>query len=387
MVVPTEERGSFMGVLAPELSALSRYDPRLRLNAICPYYTMFPLSFPLAVLGHAAPTDTVLDPFCGRGTTLYAARLLGLAASGVDSNPVAAALAASKLVTVTSGGVSRRCRELLTNGYKPKQVPEGDFWSRCFGPQTLGALCSLREQLLAASETDVTVALRALLLGVLHGPLRVNEPSYLSNQMPRTYASKPRYAVNYWKKNRLKPTEVDVAALVSRRAEYLFSELPVAVAGEVRRGDSTLEISKLRRRYNWTITSPPYYGMRTYLPDQWLRAWFLGGDPSVDYSTEGQLVQSSEDDFVGELASVWRSAAGRSLPNARLVVRFGALPSKTKDPAALLAQSVKESRAGWVIDEIVAAGSPPLGTRQADQMRNGAGDYVEEIDLYATLDF
>jgi hypothetical protein len=87
------------------------------------------------------------------------------------------------------------------------------------------------------------------------------------------------------------------------------------------------------------------------------------------------------------LASVWKSAAGRSLPNARLVVRFGALPSRTKDPAELLARSVKEARAGWVVDEVVPAGAPPRGTRQADHMKNGAGDYVEEIDLYATLDF
>jgi hypothetical protein len=28
----------------------------------------------------------------------------------------------------------------------------------------------------------------------------------------------------------------------------------------------------------WIITSPPHYGMRTYLPDQWLRNWFLGGE-------------------------------------------------------------------------------------------------------------
>ncbi|WP_338066098.1 DNA methyltransferase, partial [Hydrogenibacillus schlegelii] len=39
---------------------------------------MFPLDFPLSHLKEARREDWVLDPFCGRGTTLYAARLLGL---------------------------------------------------------------------------------------------------------------------------------------------------------------------------------------------------------------------------------------------------------------------------------------------------------------------
>lgn len=69
---------------------------------VCPYYTMFPLEFPLRVLRDAPETSKVFDPFCGRGTTLYAARLRGLTAVGVDSNPVAVAIAAAKLSLVST---------------------------------------------------------------------------------------------------------------------------------------------------------------------------------------------------------------------------------------------------------------------------------------------
>lgn len=375
-----------MAVSATELTQLSRYDPLVRLNAICPYYTMFPLEFPLRVLERAAPDESVLDPFCGRGTTLYAARMLGLATSGVDSNPVAVALARSKLASATPAGVARRCRELLDGGYEPTELPEGGFWARCFAPSTLRDICSLREQLREVRDTDVTILLRALLLGVLHGPRRVGEPSYLSNQMPRTYASKPAYAVGYWRTRGLDAPRVDVAGLVARRAAYSLARLPEPVGGEVRCGDAISEVPRFRRRFNWVITSPPYYGMRTYLPDQWLRAWFLGARPEVDYSTDGQLAQSSEEVFVTELARVWRVAAARSLPGTRLVVRFGALPSRSKDPAGLLRRSLVEARAGWTVTDVTAAGIPPNGKRQADQMRNGAGEYVEEVDLYATHD-
>ena len=37
------------------------------LNAVCPYYTMYPLDFPLRVLKeHGDEGDWVIDPFCGR---------------------------------------------------------------------------------------------------------------------------------------------------------------------------------------------------------------------------------------------------------------------------------------------------------------------------------
>lgn len=81
--------------LNPEL------DPvLLRLNALVPYYSMFPLTFPLRHLRQAKPGQWVLDPFCGRGTTNFAARLFGLPTAAVDCNPVAAAITEAKMVQV-----------------------------------------------------------------------------------------------------------------------------------------------------------------------------------------------------------------------------------------------------------------------------------------------
>ena len=72
----------------------------LRLNAISPYFTMFPLDFALSSLeGRARPGERVLDPFCGRGTSSFAARVLGLDSLGVDVSPVAVAITQAKLVS------------------------------------------------------------------------------------------------------------------------------------------------------------------------------------------------------------------------------------------------------------------------------------------------
>jgi len=48
-----------MAVVA-KISDLKERGPKIRLNAVCPYFTMFPLDFPLRVLANANPDARVL---------------------------------------------------------------------------------------------------------------------------------------------------------------------------------------------------------------------------------------------------------------------------------------------------------------------------------------
>src|SRR5262249_4692127 len=149
------------------------------------------------------------------------------------------------------------------------------------------------------------VALRGLVLGILHGPRNKGVPTYLSNQMPRTYATKPEPAVRFWRRGRMKPPKVDVLEAIKKRAAFSFAELPPVTDGEVMLGDSRI-VALGKKRFTRIITSPPYYGMRTYISDQWLRNWFLGGAADVEYTANGQLSHKGEDQFIEGLASVWK---------------------------------------------------------------------------------
>lgn len=358
-------------------------EDALRLNAVCPYYTMFPLDFPLQQLAAHPEATRVLDPFCGRGTTLYAARLAGLPSVGIDINPVAAAIAQAKLIQVTPGAVVRLARQILDGGSRG-EMPEGEFWQWCFERETLRELVTLRETLLEMA-TPTAAMLRAVLLGILHGPRNKNLPSYLSNQMPRTYASKPAYAVKYWSARDMKPVRVPTLEVIERRAARLLDAAPLAHGGKVYLGDSVETINGLRQKFDLVVTSPPYYGMRTYVADQWLRSWFLGGPSEVPYGTHGQIArQPNQEAFIQALAEVWAAAAHRCNQGARLAIRFGALPSARTDPENLLLASVKEAKAGWVVREVRQAGIPPKRKRQAEQFGK-AGSAVDEIDLIAEL--
>lgn len=230
--------------------------------------------------------------------------------------------------------------------------------------------------------TPSVTALRALVLGILHGPVHRGPPGYLSNQMPRTYATKPAAAVRFWQTKGLEAPELDVLDVVTRRATYTLAELPPRVGGRAVHGDVRSIVKALPERFSRVVTSPPYYGMRTYLPDQWLRNWFLGGPPQADYTVVDQLPQASPSSFTDELARVWSDVASKCLPGAELWVRFGALPSRKTDPSQILLDSV--CRGGWDILDIVPAGAPPAARRQANQFTTVLGG-GGEVDCRAVL--
>jgi hypothetical protein len=358
-----------------------------RLNGISPYFTMFPLDFPFGILQrYARDGDWVLDPFCGRGTTNYAARLLGLPSVGIDSNPVAAASAAAKLVNVSPSAIVRAAEEILETVAEPRIVPQGEFWQWAFHADTLSLICRLREGISADCRSDARTALRAIILGALHGPRPKSRPAYFSNQAQRTYAPKPNYAVKFWKDRNLAPEAVDVIRIIEERAHRFYGSETTTARGSIRLGDSRCPGAFADCPdvgFTWVITSPPYFGMRTYLPDQWLRLWFLGGPDRVEYSQDGQIEHRGPVRFIEELRHVWNLVGDVSAVGAHLVVRFGGINDRKVDPMVLLNESLKETR--WVIDGCETAGSSAKGRRQALHFAHCRSQPIEEHDLWTTL--
>lgn len=355
-----------------------------RLNGICPYFTMFPLNFPLRILKkYARRREWVLDPFSGRGTTNYAARLLGLPSIGIDSSPVAAALTEAKLVNTTPSKIVRCARQILAES-GDTQVPVGEFWETAYHPNVLQEVCKLRDNLFLDHNSDTRKALRAVIMGALHGPVTKSN-SYLSNQCTRTYAPKPRYAVKFWNSRRMSPPEVNVLDLIERKANRYYSNQPmgrgISVSGDSRQPEVYNQLDK--NRVKWIITSPPYYGMRTYNPDQWLRYWFVGGPSEVDYTNENQLDHGSPEEFSSQLRKVWNNVANIASHDARLVIRFGSIADRNIDSLALLKKSLKDSP--WVLRTVKPAGSADFGRRQANHFAIDAEEAKAEYDAWAVL--
>jgi len=350
---------------------------------------MFPLEFPLTILeSKGKSSEWIMDPFCGRGTTNYAARIAGLNTAGIDSNPVAIAIAQAKQVSCTPEQIIGTAKQILEEVTSPQDVPFGEFWDWVYHPSVLNQICRIREGLLQDCGSEPRTALRAIMLGALHGHVLKTTASYFSNQCQRTYSPKPDYAVRFWKQKDVKPPLVDVLAVIEKRVQRFFSCLPSKVNSIIVQGDSRHEAnytSAFRNlKVDWIITSPPYYGMKSYLPDQWLRLWFLGNKPEVNYDKSSQLKHTGAEIFSSEMSQVWVNVRKLAKPTTRLVVRFGGLPSIKSDPIALLKKSLSNS--GWKLDEYHSAGFSSDGHRQAYQQAKNQNPPIEEFDFWASVE-
>jgi hypothetical protein len=228
--------------------------------------------------------------------------------------------------------------------------------------------------------------LRGIVLGALHGPVNKGAKTYFSNQCPRTYAPKPRYATTFWQARGLEPPNVDVLSIIARRASWYYERQPPA-DGYVLRADSRLAETFEAlggTRPSWIITSPPYYGMKTYIPDQWLRNWFLGGPSHVEYSNSRQLEHRNPQVFADDLRKVWRNVSAVASPEARMVVRFGGISDRKADPLEIARASFVGS--GWRVTQVRDAGSADQGRRQALLFAPRQASARSEYDIWLTRD-
>jgi len=362
------------------------YDPKFALNAICPYFTMFPLEYPLnALKKHIRAGGVVFDPFCGRGTTLYAARILGMTGWGLDTSPIAVAVAKAKLAQAKSEAILQLAESFL--GREPVNIPQTEFFRYAYAPETLQQLCALREGLLSLEhESGESTILRAAALGCLHGPLNQTKEgmAYFSNQMPRTFASKPDYSVGYWKKRNMIAPKIDVLQVIKRKLSRIKDLDRNADNGEEQvlclNSCSKDSYSQLPGNISTVVTSPPYYGMRTYVQDQWLRNWFLGGPETVNYANEDQIKHNTVDSFVNDLGAVWRNIAASTVDEVHYYIRFGSLPSTKKDARTILRNSF-DVAGGLKVVSVRNASDANAGKRQADQMKSESIP-VDEFDFH-----
>ena len=181
-----------------------------------PYYAMFPVEFARRVVGTFSKRgDTVLDPFCGRGTAPYVAMVSGRAAVGCDINPVAWLYASSKTSPHPDlAGVLQRIGEIAAAVRPRDRQPAGEFQTLAYGPKALGFVNAARRELRWHEHVlDRTVA--ALLIHYLHAKLGEG----LSNQFRPTKAMCPDYSVRWWRKRGLTtPPDIDAAAFLRKRA-------------------------------------------------------------------------------------------------------------------------------------------------------------------------
>ncbi len=358
------------------------------LNAISPNFTMFPIEFPTQVIEtYSNPGDMVLDPFCGRGTTNFASRLLGRRTYGIDCNPMAVAVSRAKMVAPKVEAIVTEAKEIIKKNRKSGKKPKGEFWSTAFDEDVLMQLTTIRDELLKSCRSSERIALRAIMIGALHGPVNKGKPSYFSNQCPRTYAPKPAYAVRFWREHGLTAPKVDLIDVIEERAKRYYGNRIDSVEYTIIKGDCRNKSPFMRLDSlggaDLIVTSPPYPGMVTYATDQWLRNWFVGGHSNVDYYSNNGIKSLRSSDFINDLRSAWVRVAEYSKTTASLICRFGVLPSYKGDKYDMILRSFEDTP--WKVQSIHPAGKAKKGKRIAETfMGDDASTPNEEIDVFCT---
>lgn len=286
---------------------------------------MFPELFVRKHLVWCEPGEVVLDPFSGRGTTVFESLLNGRVAIGCDTNPVAVCVSNAKADPPTEKQALDRIDEIECLPYKFNDSVVGiPFFKACYHSETLDQILHLRDVIdWRHRREDRFIA--AVALGCLHGESH-RSPRYFSNRMPRTISTKPDYSVKWWRKNGYDPPKRQVFDVLREMISYRFVTPPPELTGHVIEGDARQVAEGFRdyeEKISLVITSPPYLDTTNCEEDQWLRLWFLGGPSRPKRSQKSDDRHRSSEKYWAFLREAWRGVSPLLREDSHVIIRIG----------------------------------------------------------------
>ena len=264
-----------------------------RWEGIGPYYAMFPIRFVESVImEYSSVGESVIDPFAGRGSSVFNAAVLGRQGLGVEINPVGWVYTKTKLRPAPLEQVEKRLLQIvaLSNDYAKHAETLPVFFQHCFSFKIRKFLLAARAEL-DWRRKDCDRTLMTFLLIYLHG----KKGQALSNQMMQTKSMSPQYAVKWWSEKAITPPDLDIVHFMQKRIHWRYAKGTVDTSGSrVYLGDSIKILPQLVKnigtakdlRPKLLLTSPPYHGVTNYYYDQWLRLWLLGFESNA-YKNRG----------------------------------------------------------------------------------------------------
>ena len=131
------------------------------------------------------------------------------------------------------------------------------------------------------------------------------------------------------------------------------------------------------------ITSPPYLNTTNYREDQWLRLWFLGGKPVVQYDRKDDRHQN-KGMYWDFLQSSWKGLRPLLAEEVRFVIRIGGRQFKKEElREGLLRSLTKGLRMNpYLVNDGVTS---EITNTQANAFRGGEVSRLEEHDFSFNL--
>lgn len=243
-------------------------DTRAATHAVHPYPAKFIPQIPRALIGALHPGDdsTILDPFCGSGTTLVEAGISDVPSVGIDLNPLACLISKVKVTPLNCSledAAKAAVRRAPAEAAVPA-IPKVDHW---FSSQAQKALAGLVTSIDQEARPDIRDALRVAFSSIV---VRVSRQE-----------SDTRYAAI---DKSVKRQDVDKYFL---RAAKTVGEAVSATWKDVARprvrviNKNVLHATPddVGARVSLVVTSPPYPNAYEYWLYHKYRMYWLGMDP------------------------------------------------------------------------------------------------------------
>lgn len=312
---------------------------------------MHPLTARRLIEAFSQPGDAILDPFCGSGTILVEARLLGRKAFGVDANPLAVRLARMKTRSRTEDeravltDAARDVASFADERRKARSGPTHKYGQadlELFDRHVLLELDSLRAGIDRVEDAgyrqDLELVLSAILTKVSR---RASDTS--ENALQR------RIAAGYPARLFVRKTEE-----LSARLGEIAGALDAGPHATVIEGDARRLEGIEPRSIALAVSSPPYPGVYDYLDHHAARLRWLRLHPGeLDRAEVGARrkleplgPQAGKARWQAEVTEVLRALARPLRPDGKVVL--------------LLADSVIAGRAAYAVDTLNAA-APSAG--------------------------
>lgn len=225
------------------------------------------------------PSDSVYDPFMGRGTTPLQAALVGRRPLGNDINPLSKLLLRPRLEPPSLSDVMKVLDEVPWD--RPTKV--WDDLTVFYHPDTLRRLTNLRQFLLEraplhAEQPDHAVDwVRMIAINRLTG----HSAGFFS-----VYSLPPNQAVTIEAQRKINavrqqvPDSRDVRKIILKKTKSLLSDgaMPRHPHGSLFTCDAANTHGIRDGEVDLVVTSPPFLNIVQYAKDNWLRCWFAGID-------------------------------------------------------------------------------------------------------------
>jgi DNA modification methylase len=300
----------------------------------------FPSQIPSIIIGRLTRAgDTVLDPFLGSGTTLVEAQLLGRRGIGIDLNPVACLVARAKTLPASENEIRKTIASVVArittrwDELRAAPAPSTVQLSKWYTPATrigLRKLWGFVEDYRGSFQEIFKSAFSATLLPACRED---RHWGYIcDNSTPKS--------------NRERNVRVIFCDILNKYAQA-YEDRAANAAGsflacDIYEGNALDVLATIpARSVDCLITSPPYFGVADYVKAQRLSMeWFsLEIEPvrrlEIGARSKRHRTTAAED-YVRELAAVFRESYRALKRGAWAVILYGQSPSRPSAKEELL---------------------------------------------------